>query len=192
MDDYYNLDSILVGEEKVPTRFLHPAKGLGYLDPGSVDNDLAKDAKLDLPLWLARTLARKQLAKLFLPKAYETKFRSDLTADATVVDLHRFPYYYDVGRIMSTFQRDQGLFQELGQGFGARYRMILDKSLNMRAHEGSAEFSLSLTQTEVQLFNVGHSSTQEFEKWKNRNDSKISTASSVSNSSRKRKRQIRS
>lgn len=41
------------------------------------------------------------------------------------------------------------LLQELGQAFAARYRMILDKSLNMQSH-GSAEFTQTLAHTEVQ------------------------------------------
>eukprot|EP00026_Physarum_polycephalum_P019025 Phypoly_transcript_20847.p1 GENE.Phypoly_transcript_20847~~Phypoly_transcript_20847.p1 ORF type:complete len:204 (-),score=15.29 Phypoly_transcript_20847:55-639(-) len=187
MEDYYDLDSILASEEKVPTRFLYEGKGLGYLDPGSVDNDLLKDCKLELPIWLAKTLVRKNLAKITLPKAYETKFRSDLGADATVVDLHRYPYYYHLGHSLCVMLKDVNLLQELGHAFAARYRMILDKSLNMQSH-GSAEFSQSLAHTEVKLFHVGYNSTQEFDKWKTTKEDKISTAASISNSSRKRKR----
>jgi hypothetical protein len=40
--DYYDIDSILAEEEATPVQFRVDACKLGYLDPGSVDNDVRR------------------------------------------------------------------------------------------------------------------------------------------------------
>lgn len=51
--------------------------------------------------------------------------------------------------IIANRVRDVTLLQELGNAYAGRFRMILDKSLNMRSH-GSAEFAMSLSHSEAQ------------------------------------------
>jgi len=187
MGDYYDVDCILADEERVPTTFRETAFQLGYLDPGSTDDDILRDTKVDLPLWLARTLAGKQLVKLTLPKCYEPRFRNSLNADPCVVDLHRFQYYYDTGLKLASYLQDEDLKNLLERTFLARYKMILQKSLHMRDADVT-EFTTQLTVVELKLFQAGYISSIEYESWKNRKGKKIATASVLTNSTRKRKR----
>jgi len=183
---YYDIDTILAEEERIPTRFRYDAHQLGYLDPGSVEEDITKDTKVELPLFLAKMLSKKQLVVLSVPKCYEAKFRSNMNADASVMDLHRYPYYYDVGQDLSLLLKEADLHGILQKAFAQRYKMILDKSQNMR-NADTTEFTTRLTTNENKLFEAGYLSSIEYEKWKNRKNSKITTAS-VINSNRKRKR----
>ncbi|CAM9462640.1 unnamed protein product, partial [Ectocarpus sp. 13 AM-2016] len=56
---YYDIDTILSEEIRVPCVFTLDAVGMGVLDPTTSDEDLSQGAKVDFPLWMARPLASK-------------------------------------------------------------------------------------------------------------------------------------
>ncbi len=60
---YFDLDALLAEEELVPCMFLTDAVGLGCLNAGSADDDVAKDTRLEMPLWLCRDLATRNVRR---------------------------------------------------------------------------------------------------------------------------------
>ena len=105
MGSYFDLDDILSEEQRVPTTFLVPAAQLGHFMPGSevrqID-DLPKDTRLELPLWLSKNLVSKNMVRVDTPIFYGSRSRSRLKADAWSINIRdKCPYYYHVGKVLS-------------------------------------------------------------------------------------------
>ena len=78
----------------------------GFLDPSCDGEDLKLGTKLDLPLWLAKALCgnRRHTVSIDMPKQYKEVYREILSADASVVDLHKLgPYFYAFGSHLLRF-----------------------------------------------------------------------------------------
>ena len=79
----------------------------GYLDTSNESDDLRPGTKLELPFWLARSLCgrRRTIVTVELPKQYKEGYREILSADASVVDLHKLgPYFYKFGSELLKFE----------------------------------------------------------------------------------------
>ena len=61
---YFDLDAILADEELIPAVFLTDVVGLGCLNASSVDDDIPAETRLELPLWLGRDLAVRNVSAL--------------------------------------------------------------------------------------------------------------------------------
>ena len=108
--DYFSIDDILASQEKVPCLLELPLIRLGYLDPTSESEHIARGSKLDFPIWLASALKnqRTPVVSVDLPKYYKDAYREILAADAQVVDLHKLgPYFYSVGCKLLSFQHQE-------------------------------------------------------------------------------------
>ena len=78
------------------------ALGLGYLDPTNDDHSLAQDDKIDMPFWMAQSLAKRGLVSVQTPRAYSQTFLANIHAHPQVVNLNRqSPYYYRLGAKLS-------------------------------------------------------------------------------------------
>jgi GINS complex subunit 3 len=84
-------------EERVPSTFTIDAVNLGHLDPSSIDEDLQQGTKVELPFWLAKALASKNMVAVELPKCYGHTFLNHMRADPSVINLRdKSPFYYEV------------------------------------------------------------------------------------------------
>ena len=71
---------------------------LGFLDPSSDEENLKKNTKLELPLWLAKHLYNMYCVDIQLPEAFNSYSVNVMRADSSIVDLKRLqPNYYQVG-----------------------------------------------------------------------------------------------
>ncbi len=52
---------------------------------------------MEVPLWLAKALASKQIVKVETPKAYTSINMGNLKAEPISVGLSKFPYFFEVG-----------------------------------------------------------------------------------------------
>ena len=105
-EDYWSVEDILAGQERVPCKVEQPLYRLGFLSSSSGEPHLPPDTKLELPIWLARTLCtrRRKIVSVSYPKVYRDVMRTALSADPTVINLHRNgPYYYSFGVKLLTF-----------------------------------------------------------------------------------------
>jgi len=192
LSDYFSIEAILCQEEKVPITFKVDVHKLGYLDPGSADEDIHAGSRIEVPLWLARTLCSRNIADISWPKGYTQRFLSNLKADPSVVSLGTVaPFFYDVAMELAKFWPEddgeaQKLLETLQSAKVARYRYILDKCQNMR-NADLHEVTRRLTFAEKKLFDVGYVATTEFEAWKNRRTDQLTKSSILLSNSRKRK-----
>ncbi|CAM9320591.1 unnamed protein product [Hapterophycus canaliculatus] len=171
---YYDIDSILSEEVRVPCTFTLDAIGMGVLDPTTSDEDLSQGAKVDFPLWMARPLAGKGMVDLDLPKHYTEKFREQLEAGPGAINLRdRCPFYYEVGVSLASLTGDQRLQDTLLMVFsGERFKRLLDCSLNS-LNEDVNSFTRDLPNLEKSLFNSGYRSSEEYVGWKSRAFNKL-------------------
>ncbi|GFY66104.1 DNA replication complex GINS protein PSF3 [Trichonephila inaurata madagascariensis] len=190
-EQYFSIDDILATNERIPCKFEVDVNKLGFLDPSSGNQDLAKGTKLEMPLWMAQALHRKRLITMDIPRMYREAYREILNADATVVDLHKIgPYFYHLGLYLSRFahQDSEEICRMLNQTFRNRFRQLMDTSQNS-LEEDATILTANLDRTEVALFNLGHKSLLDLKNWQNRKSQKILTADLVMNH-KKRKRAI--
>eukprot|EP00752_Nemacystus_decipiens_P004561 g4163.t1 len=174
---YYDIDSILSEEVRVPCVFALDAVGMGVLDPTTSDEDLSQGAKVDFPLWMARPLAGKGMVDLDLPKHYTDRFREQLEAGPGAVNLReRCPFYYEVGVALAALTGDQRLQDTLLMVFsGERFKSLLDCSLNS-LNEDVNSFTRDLPNLEKSLFSAGYRTSEEYVGWKSRVFNKLATS----------------
>ncbi|GBG25839.1 DNA replication complex GINS protein PSF3 [Hondaea fermentalgiana] len=174
---YYDLDAILAEEERVPTTFLSDAQDLGILDSSSDNDDLSRGTKAELPLWLATTLAERIWVKLELPRCYQSRFRTYLLADPTVVALsERSPTYYETGFRLASFVRESSsLCDSLIRTLATRFKGVIDKAQNSR-NEDISSLTRSMTAIERRLFDLAHQGSIDILLWKQRDSERIHSA----------------
>ncbi|CAM9848663.1 unnamed protein product [Choristocarpus tenellus] len=187
---YYDLDTILSEEERVPCIFTLDAVGMGMLDPTTADDDLTKGTKVEFPLWMARYLYFKAMVDLELPKHYTEKFREQLDAGPGAVNLReKSKYYYEIGGVLAGLLNDRKLQDTLLVVFsGDRFRRLLDCSLNS-LNEDITSFTRELPSLERRLFNAGYQASDEYFRWKSRTLNRLTT-SRVLQGKNKRKRTV--
>ena len=106
-EDYWSLDDILAGQERVPCKVEQPLYRLGFLSPNSGEPHLQPETKLELPIWLVKTICtkRRRIVSLSYPKCYREAMRTALAADAMSINLHRNgPYYFSCGIKLLSFE----------------------------------------------------------------------------------------
>jgi len=77
---YWDINKILVEEERVPCLFTVDAQDLGHLDSKSRPKDLPAGSKVDLPLWMAQGLAEKNMVELQVPRHFGSRMRDEIMA----------------------------------------------------------------------------------------------------------------
>ena len=92
------MDEILAEEERVPVKWLNAARGVGFLDASNNGEDVARDAKMELPLWLADDLKGMNMLEVDLLASFSRKARADIRADAPTARLReQSQHFYTVG-----------------------------------------------------------------------------------------------
>jgi GINS complex subunit 3 len=144
------LDQLLSDEERVPCVFKCDVPDLGFLDTSNTfhshyhqlqgnqqqgagsNHDLPEGSKVELPLWLARELARYNFVTIELPKHYGRKMRDTINASALNLNLKEYsPYFFEVGMVLANDKKDTDLKDTLRVAFsGDRYSNLMVHSLS--------------------------------------------------------------
>ena len=201
-DEYYDIDSILAAEERVPCTFEVDAVGLGYLDASCVDDDLALDSKVELPFWLGEVLARKNMVRAEMLRCFNARYLAHLNAGPAGGNLReQNPYFYRIGRACARLLRDtarepseraeaEAVDTALVTTFsGDRFSEILDYCLNSRDEDLTA-FTGKLTSIERRLFDAGFKASRDLFQWKSRQNGMIEASAVVARSSSAKRRKI--
>nr|CAB3237858.1 probable ATP-dependent RNA helicase DHX35 [Phallusia mammillata] len=190
-ENYLSIDDILMSSEKIPSSFQVSVKGLGFLDPSTHKKDIDVGTKMDLPLWLAGSLAhsRRKFITTDFTKPYKSTYREILKADASVVDLHKLgPHFYSFGQQLLTLEHGESILlaKTLVLAFSDRFRRIMDWSSNALGCDTSQRMD-GLDEVERTLYRIGQKSLQSFHQWEVGQSRKLETSEFVSRH-RKRKR----
>ena len=145
---YFSLDDILASQERIPLTIKQDLPQLGFLDSQSHhQNDptiLSNGTKLELPLWMAKSLKAQGRAKLDLPQTWSLSQRQIYTADPNVLDLHKYgPFFYQSGcHVLKLVSKGQNLDEEaesiaalLVETLTKRFRRIMDASANAEGQD---------------------------------------------------------
>nr|CCA25778.1 conserved hypothetical protein [Albugo laibachii Nc14] len=182
MSDYYSIHEILAGEERVNCTFQTDAQECAYLDPSSLGDDIKAGSEVDLPLWLATTLIRRDDVNVQVPQYFTRRFSRMLKAGPSAVNLSNQCFYlYQVGKeLLPLVESDESTIIEkvLRHAFGGeRYREILYHSMSAM-WEDSTEFTRKLTHEEKQILTAGAADFKDMIRWKS-GGSELLTAAPV-------------
>ena len=182
MSDYYDIHEILAGEERVNCTFLTDAQECAYLDPSSLEDDIKAGSEVDLPLWLATSLIRRDDVNVRIPQYFTKRFSRMLKAGPSSVTLSNYCFYmYQVGKeLLPLVESDEtsNIEEVLRYAFGGeRYREILYHSMSAM-WEDSTEFTRKLTHDEKQIVIAGAADFKDMIRWKS-GGSELLTAAPV-------------
>lgn len=187
--DYWNLDDILAEDEHVPCTFKYAARGLGYLDhldtnlattgaanshkKGQLDETLAANSRVDIPLWLAVALAQRELVELRNPKFMSKNYYNTLKAGSDVVSLRLMsPYVYENAIKMAenmTEDKAEEAMKIYQQVFIERFtKLIIEHSNNANQTEQFSGVTKKFTNLEKEIFDLHKKQKLRFQTWKNR------------------------
>lgn len=174
--DYWDLDSIIADQQKVPCFFKSDVPGLGFLE-GNLDNDLNKDNRIDLYFWLAQPLAMGNYVDMELPACFHERVRNDLNASAVAVDIKQLsPYFYKIGTniVQLTGNTPElNLTGILNQALIERISTIVDHAETAKTSNRAdqTKFLMSLDETEREIYKLARTSMSSVDMWMTRRKS---------------------
>ncbi|SCU98993.1 LANO_0F00408g1_1 [Lachancea nothofagi CBS 11611] len=179
---YYDIDDILADANKFPCRFNYDIPGLGYLE-GNIGKDIKINAKVELPLWLARILAivggdpgigdegALPFVELMAPDMLSPKVMNAIKSGPVTLDVHSInSHFYALAVKWATLFNDRDLVQILNY-------MLLERSQEINNFASSIQleklgrgrdmgpFMLTLDEFEKKLYRESHESCKDMKKW---------------------------
>ena len=147
-NNYFSIEDILASQERIPVTTMQDLPQLGFLDPQAFYNTdrttLTSGTKLELPMWMTKSLKGRGRLQVELPKTWNLSQRQIIKADPNVVDLHRLgPHFYQTGchvvKLICDGQNLDDEAEEIGNilvdTLTRRFRSIMDASANAEARD---------------------------------------------------------
>ncbi|OMJ91710.1 hypothetical protein SteCoe_5741 [Stentor coeruleus] len=179
---YWDIDDILAEEEPVMIETTKEIKGAGFLYPQGTDLDLKKSSRFSIPLWLGISMARRDLAKIEVPKFFSDSYRNTLKADPKIISLkERTNYFFEVGIKLSDSLDGAELVKLLYKVFLARFIHLF----NEITHNSDPKIIKKLTELELELYEKGMRAVRELYDWKERKFDIIRTGQSVAKNTKR-------
>mmetsp|Transcript_16475 Transcript_16475/g.67768 ORF Transcript_16475/g.67768 Transcript_16475/m.67768 type:complete len:240 (-) Transcript_16475:478-1197(-) len=161
------------GEEEEEEDEVTEAPGLER----QVAGDLQMDAKVELPYWLAETLARRKFVMMQLPRHYNAKVRNDLRAGPVAVNLSdRSSYFFELGFRLSALLIDDELAEILRKGYAERCWRVVDSAGWEGKVKGLMVAMKKLDSRERHLYMLVTNLINAYGKWKERCAERIGPA----------------
>lgn len=163
---YYSLSDILAGEEKVPCKFSIHAYNLGrYIDREDTEEDVKQGEIISLPFWLVEKLYDNNTIDIVLPKKiYGPKMRNRLFADAYVVSLGAYAYYFQIGfKLLEMVEGDE--LDYLLPSYVNRMLYIMDLAFNILDQDVN-NILAKFTARETYLFRRGYEISHLYDMWR--------------------------
>ena len=195
-EHFLSMDDIKSLGQRVTCTFRENVIGLGFIDRSTESKDVQKGSKLDIPLFMAKVLQRRQLVTVELPKGYNDTYREILVADAKMLDLHRLgPHFYNFGKhlVEMDHKHSEEVAKSLATTFHERVRGLMDHSLNASKDTEleSTKFQSTLDETEISIFETGQKYTQDFKRWEVRESKKTNANEMVANYEKRKRLKIK-
>lgn len=170
--NFWDIDSLTMGEETVDCIFQQQAVGLGHLDPlraSSGSRDLPRGTVLSLPLWMILPLRRIQLVQPVLPERFKAGIQNMLRKGAEGARLgDKSRSYFKVGLTLAWLvEGGSELAASIFIGMLHRIKFIIDRSAHTQRNEDKeAEFIHLLTSDEKEVYLAGVSANEEYDQWR--------------------------
>jgi GINS complex subunit 3 len=167
---YWDIDDILAEEEPVSITISKDLDGVGFLDPSVKSITLKQSTHLTVPLWLAVTMALREMAAIEEPKFFGDGYRNILEADPRIVSLkERSNYFFEVGSKLSGFLDGPELILLLMKVFIVRVMHLF----NEISHRSDPQIMKKLTEIELEIYEKGRKTVMEHSNWRERQYDKI-------------------
>ena len=163
---YYSLEDIIAGEEKVPSKFTINAYKLGrYIERDDADEDIKEGEMVALPFWLVEKLYDHNTVDIILPKKiYGNHMKNRLLADAYVVSLGMYPYFFQIGfKLMEMIEGDD--LDYLLPCYINRMLYIMDLAYNILDQDVNSILA-KFTRRETYLFRRGYDISHLYDLWR--------------------------
>ncbi|AET37766.1 DNA replication protein PSF3 Ecym_2006 [Eremothecium cymbalariae DBVPG len=183
---YYDVDEILAAGTKFSCKFNYDIPGLGYLE-GNPGRQLNKNAKIELPLWLASVLAivtgdqehddeeALPFVQFLSPEMFSSKVVNAIKSDAPTLDVHSISgQFYTLGIKWATLFSDVELA-------GVINKMLLERALEINRHASSVSVDagvapsdstgtllMTLDEFEKKLYKETHDTYRDAKLWLSR------------------------
>ncbi len=171
MDDenYWDIDDILAGEEKITVKFNHDCYKLSRLDQNlkeKPEEDITEGTVLELPIWLAIKLSQGECVSIIIPHIFRENFKNIILADPTVINLReKTQYYYAVAFKIKDHIDDENLISTLSTAFLNRIKEFSRISYHLRI-ESCGGLTRKMDNLELKIFNCGRTAAMNFRNWK--------------------------
>ncbi|KAL9933204.1 hypothetical protein V8E36_007922 [Tilletia maclaganii] len=134
---YWDPAEILVDGQKLVCTFQVDVPGLGHLQSNEQKN-IKANSRVDLPFWLAETLALHGHVTLNVPKTYSTRVRSALDANPRSVNLRNLhPSWYEFATRMGTMMDDSELIDAVSKTYAARLPQVYEQAQSLSSLAGA-------------------------------------------------------
>ena len=82
-NNYFNIQDIMATQERISCKFETSVPQMGYLDSSSHDSDLKTGTKLDLAVWLVKSIYNDKFkfVSIDIPKEYKHVYHEIIQAD---------------------------------------------------------------------------------------------------------------
>ncbi|WIA43870.1 hypothetical protein OEZ86_010283 [Tetradesmus obliquus] len=163
---YFDPISLLSEDAMVPCEFQHAVRHLGrVLEPTSTSEDLRKDTRAELPLWLAKSLTERGITRMDAPAVYGEWMQRQVDAGANTVSLKQTPYFYTVGMQCAATMGDSSVAGFLRKAFAERSAKLLTGSLKAPDGAALAAVTSKLNEEEKTLYEAGRQGAAAQEQW---------------------------
>jgi hypothetical protein len=137
--------------------------------------------KVELPFWLAKVMTEDCGAEVDLPKHYNRIMRNEINAGPVSIKFREYSFYYfELGYKLAALDTERGgkdLLDSLKTAFsGDRYRNLSVRALSNWG-EDLADFTQSLTNAELAIFQLGVNATKDIMRWRIGNSATLQRSS---------------
>ena len=172
-EEYWEVDAILAECDKLGIEIGSGAVRLGFLDSSSAKQDLSENARIEIPLWLAKELKQVGMEDLTMkvPPFLKKVARTNMEAHARGIDLRATsPNFYRAALLAAQLNPHEGeeIVGTVLKVLSERYLDILDYA--QLVNEDVSEIVDRLTVVEADLFNKAYQRSREIGLWKKRED----------------------
>jgi len=174
--DYWDLEEALAEQQEVAVVASHDVKGGGllYAQGLALTRDLKAGDKIQVPFWLAQSLARRHMVELQLPEIYGSCEQEMLQRDPVVCRLcDKSSYFFEIDMRVAYLLEDQTLADDLLEAQLQRWREIVKMLGNLGVvrlqthplNPGASIFPRTLTAAEHAMWLGGQAAESAYREW---------------------------
>ncbi|CCH43265.1 DNA replication complex GINS protein [Wickerhamomyces ciferrii] len=135
---------------------------------------IAKDTKLELPIWIAEILAICSVSddsssffiEMIQPEAIGSKVMNAIKTSPTSIDIHSISqHYYSLVEKWGKLYTDKKLVDVVQQMLKERSEEINNHAQSLRGAQQETSFLYTLDEFEKQLYKISHESHKNLKKW---------------------------